>query len=44
MRWEKLSMSIIKHWIAVPRVIRLSIIPIAAIIVAILGWVKYLKA
>lgn len=42
-KWKELEWKVLKRWIAIPRILRISLIPLFLLIIAILGWVKILS-
>ncbi|MDN4619242.1 hypothetical protein QCD85_14130 [Paenibacillus sp. PsM32] len=39
-KWKELEWKLFKFWISIPRILRISIIPLILVIISILGWVK----
>ena len=41
-KWKELQWKMLKYWLAIPRIVRLSAILFTMLIISILGWFKIL--
>lgn len=39
-KWNELQWKMLKYWLAIPRILRLSALLLTMLIISILGWIK----
>ncbi|WP_156172308.1 hypothetical protein [Paenibacillus dauci] len=40
---DQISWKLFRYWLKIPRVLRMSIIPLVMLIISILGWIKIFR-